>query len=146
MAQSDADKWNARYSDRGEVNDSPVSFLVDNVHRLGAGKALVLAAGTGRNAVYLAEQGFDVAAVDVSRVGLDLCEELAKKRNVVLQTVCADLDSFDLGGSEYDLITKDLLLPAVAFSCHQASPQTRWPSTVPNILEDPRPSRHLRPT
>ena len=45
-------------------------------------EALVLAAGEGRNAVYLAKKGFDVVAVDISAKGLEKCSTLAR-RNVV---------------------------------------------------------------
>jgi SAM-dependent methyltransferase len=56
--------------------------------------------------VFLAECGFDVTALDVSEVGLAQCNELARSRGVSVETVCADLDDFDLGESRYDLITK----------------------------------------
>jgi SAM-dependent methyltransferase len=83
----------------------PVTFLVDAMPRLRIGSALVLAAGEGRNAVYLAQQGFDVTAVDVSARGLEKCRALARDRSVEVRTVVADLDTFDLGRSRWDLIT-----------------------------------------
>ena len=106
MARSDADRWNARYAEQEETDSEPIPFLVDRAEDLGSGKALVLAAGTGRNAVYLGGQGFDVTALDVSSVGLEKCRRLADDRGVRIQTLCADLKAFDLGESEYDLITK----------------------------------------
>lgn len=106
MTQSDATKWNARYAETTTPETSPIPFLSENIHRLGSGRALVLAAGRGRNAVFLAECGFDVTALDVSKVGLAQCDELARSHGVSVETVCADLDEFDLGESRYDLITK----------------------------------------
>lgn len=105
MSESDAKKWNTRYASDAAPDTEPVPFLVDNIHRLGSGKALVLAAGQGRNAVYLAAHGFDVTALDVSQVGLSRCLDLARSRGVTLTTVCADLDTHDLGESAYDLVT-----------------------------------------
>jgi len=106
MSKADAEKWNARYAEPSDSSDeSPVPFLVESVDQLGSGKALVLAAGRGRNAVFLAEQGFDVTALDVSEKGLEQCQALAATRGVHLMTVTADLDDFDLGTANYDLIT-----------------------------------------
>ena len=105
MSQSDAEKWNARYSERRPSDTEPIPFLADHIHLLGSGKALVLAAGCGRNAVYLAHCGFSVTALDISAVGLERCRQLAASGGVALDTLCADLDDFELGTQEYDLIT-----------------------------------------
>jgi len=106
VAESDADKWNARYANAESTDTEPIPFLCEHITGLGTGRALVLAAGRGKNAVYLAEQGFEVTALDVSSVGLLLCAALAESRGVPLTTLCADLDNHDLGESQYDLITK----------------------------------------
>lgn len=106
MARADDEKWDARYAEKQGIDGTPLPFLAENIDKLGSGKALVLAAGAGRNAIYLAEQGFRVSALDVSQVGLDLCRRLASEKGVSLQTIHADLESFDLGVSRYDLITK----------------------------------------
>lgn len=106
MSDKDAVKWNARYAEPGDSSEEiPIPFLVESLDQLGSGKALVLAAGRGRNAVFLAEQGFDVTALDVSEKGLEQCQALAEARGVRLKTVAADLDDFDLGKANYDLIT-----------------------------------------
>ncbi len=99
-------KWDRRYDKKAYVyGTAPVRFLKEQISRLGRGKALVLAAGEGRNAVYLAEQGFQVVAVDISKKGLTKCRQLAEQRGVKVETIVADLNSFDLGESQYDLIT-----------------------------------------
>ena len=105
MGHEDAQKWDERYAS-SEANTQPIPFLVDHVHELGSGSALVLAAGTGRNAVYLAQQGLDVTALDVSQVGLARCQKLASEREVRVTTVCTDLENHNLGEAKYDLITK----------------------------------------
>ncbi len=105
-AQDEAKRWDERY-DKGMYvyGKEPVVFLKQQIHRLGSGKALVLAAGEGRNAVYLAQQGFDVVAVDISAKGLEKCAALAQERGVEVETVVANLNDYDLGREQYDLIT-----------------------------------------
>lgn len=103
---STGERWDRRYSAEHFIYGvEPVVFLKDQTGRLGKGKALCLAAGEGRNAVYLAQQGFEVVAVDISQSGLEKCTELARGRGVAVQTVVADLREYDMGQSEYDLIT-----------------------------------------
>lgn len=98
--------WDRRYNREMYVyGKEPVRFLVDIIDRLRPGTALVLAAGEGRNAVYLAQRGFAVTAVDVSARGLAKCRALAVERGVQLTTVVADLDTFDIGKGRWDLIT-----------------------------------------
>jgi SAM-dependent methyltransferase len=105
-AQDEAKRWDERY-DKGMYvyGKEPVVFLEQQIDRLGSGKALVLAAGEGRNAVYLAQHGFDVVAVDISAKGLEKCSALARERGVEVETVVADLSDYDLGREQYDLIT-----------------------------------------
>ncbi len=99
-------KWETRYGAEGYVPDEePVPFLREHIETLSPGKALCLAAGSGRNAVFLAERGFAVTAVDISRRGLAWCTALAAKRGVEITAVEADLLSWDLGEGRYDLVT-----------------------------------------
>ena len=103
---SAAEKWDKRYSGEHYVYGvEPVSFLRENIKRFKKGRALVLAAGEGRNAVYLAEQGFDVLAVDISAEGLAKCRKLAEQKGVQVSTQVADLKTYGMGHYEYDLIT-----------------------------------------
>ena len=103
---SPAQMWDQRYAGEEYVfGKEPVEFLKNQVGRLGKGRALCLAAGEGRNEVFLAQQGFAVVAVDISAKGLEKCQALAKERGVQLQTVVADLRSWNLGVAQYELIT-----------------------------------------
>ena len=70
------------------------------------GAALDLACGAGRHAVWLAEQGFRVTAVDSSPVALAKTQSLARERNVtvICQQVDLEKDSVDFGHEVYDLI------------------------------------------
>ena len=99
-------KWDARYGAADyEPNTTPVPFLASCALELEAGKALCLAAGAGRNAVFLAEHGFAVTAVDISARGLEWCRRLAEQRNVEVETVEADALSFDAATEQWDLVT-----------------------------------------
>ncbi len=70
--------------------------------QLRPGTCLCLAEGQGRNAVWLAEQGFAVTAVDQSAVGMGQAQELAASKSVTVETEVADLAIFDLGQDRWD--------------------------------------------
>jgi SAM-dependent methyltransferase len=69
-----------------------------------AGRALDVCAGQGRNAVFLAIQGWDVAAVDVSDEGLAIARRGAERAGVHIRTVLSSNDVFDFGAAQWDLI------------------------------------------
>jgi tellurite methyltransferase len=92
-------KWNAKYRE-GYYPTDPAG-IVKEFSRLAPGrKALDIAAGSGRHALFLAQQGFDVEAVDISEEGL----ALAAAAHPGIRTICADLDVFDIAAARYDLI------------------------------------------
>ncbi len=100
------EKWESRYRAADfEPNREPVPFLAAEARRLKPGRALCLAAGAGRNAVFLAELGFAVTAVDIAPAGLAWCRRLAAERGVEVETVAADVLSFDAGADSWDLVT-----------------------------------------
>jgi tellurite methyltransferase len=104
--ESEAERWDRRYDREAYIyGKEPVAFLRQQIDRLGSGKALDLAMGEGRNAVFLAEQGFDVTGVDISKVAIAKAERLAAERGTHLQGVVADLGSYELGEERYHLIT-----------------------------------------
>ena len=67
-------------------------------------RALDLACGAGRNAVYLAERGWDVAACDISLEGLRRAQALARERGVQLRLFCQDLSTVRLPAEHFDLV------------------------------------------
>jgi 2-polyprenyl-3-methyl-5-hydroxy-6-metoxy-1,4-benzoquinol methylase len=79
-------------------------FLVLMQSKLPVGKVLCLAEGEGRNAVWLAQQGNDVTAVDLSKVGLQKAQLLAETKGVKINTVHADLAEYDIGIEQWDVI------------------------------------------
>ncbi len=102
---SDRIKWNEKYRRQG-YPDTPAAVVKEFCGRAPGRRALDLAAGTGRHALFLAEQGFRVDAVDISDEGL---AHLAG-RNSAIRIVCADLDGFDITPNRYDLIVDVLYL------------------------------------
>jgi len=98
-------KWDDRYSQSGEEGLKPPSFsLINFLDRLPEGKALDLACGMGRNAIYLAGKGYKVDAVDNSPVAIEKGRAFALKAGARVNFICADLSSFKITPNKYDLI------------------------------------------
>lgn len=77
----DATHWDTRYAAADLVwSAGPNATVVALTAGLAPGRVLDVAAGEGRNAIWLAEQGWDAVAVDFSRVGLDRAERIAAQR------------------------------------------------------------------
>lgn len=74
-----------------ESGFEPAQFLVENIELLPKGRALDVAMGAGRNAIYLAKMGFDVEGVDVSPEAVNTALESARKAGVTIRTQVADL-------------------------------------------------------
>ena len=95
--------WDERYSaDEYAYGKAPNRFLEENFSSIPKGKVLSLAEGEGRNAVFLAKQGYSVTAVDGSAVGLKKAERLAAENNVRIECIQADLAEFDLGQNKWE--------------------------------------------
>lgn len=96
--------WDQRYSEDGfAYGTAPNDFLKTECHRIPkGGRVLCLAEGEGRNAVFLAQQGFAVTAIDQSAVGLQKAKDLAAKYGVDISTVVADLSEYDLDCNSWD--------------------------------------------
>jgi 2-polyprenyl-3-methyl-5-hydroxy-6-metoxy-1,4-benzoquinol methylase len=78
----DISGWNERYRSKERAGEDlqtePTKLVVKAAQNLSPGKALDLACGTGRNAIWLAREGWDVTAVDGARAALEILEERAK--------------------------------------------------------------------
>jgi SAM-dependent methyltransferase len=103
--EDDRRQWDQVYSGRNYVfGKAPSEFLKDHINRLPVGKALDIAMGEGRNAVYLAEKGFQVDGVDLSEVALKKGRRLARENHVVINTINADLNTYTIKPESYDVI------------------------------------------
>ncbi|BBO75766.1 SAM-dependent methyltransferase [Desulfosarcina widdelii] len=99
MAEKDRKKWDAKYLER-LGNSEPSSVLEKYWSLAPVGKALDIACGNGRNSIFLADKGFVVDAVDISKVATD---QLAGRHSNI-NVICTDLDTWDIQPDRYDLI------------------------------------------
>jgi SAM-dependent methyltransferase len=97
--------WEQRYgTDEYLFGTEPNEFLRDSVPVLPAGSVLCLAEGEGRNAVFLAECGFDVHSVDLTEAGVAKTRRLAERRGVKVDAAVGDLADFPIGTARWDVI------------------------------------------
>ena len=102
--------WDERYATEGWPTD-PDPLLVQLVADLAPGAALDLGCGTGRNAVWLAQHGWDVTGVDSSTVGLAQANERAQQTGCALTTIAADLASYATAGTYQLVVLANMHLP-----------------------------------
>jgi SAM-dependent methyltransferase len=110
----DATAWNERYRDQELVwSAGPNQFVAEVCADLPPGRAIDLAAGEGRNAIWLAERGWHATAFDFSDVAIDKARQLAARRGVDITAQVADLTVTELPDGAYDLVLVAYLqLPA----------------------------------
>lgn len=100
-----ANEWDERYRQGRTMPDEPAALLVENLSLLPkGGKALDIAMGTGRNALYLASLGFRVTGIDLSAVAVKKCRQKAERLGLPIEALVADLERSPLPTEEYDLI------------------------------------------
>jgi SAM-dependent methyltransferase len=96
---ADRQRWNKKYAQKDTQPILPSGVLSKFYQLAPSGRALDLAAGNGRNACFLAQRGYVVDAVDISEIAL---KQYPRRPN--LHPICADLDTFDISPSTYQLI------------------------------------------
>ncbi|WP_024954479.1 class I SAM-dependent methyltransferase [Sulfurospirillum arcachonense] len=103
MAQKDKIKWNKKYKETPSLLEKkePSKKLTQILHKVKGKKALDVASGAGRNSIYLALNGFEVEAIDISQIALD---ELDKKAFQNITCKLVDLDEYEVPKNSYDLI------------------------------------------
>lgn len=99
-------RWDGFYSriDLDSDRWQPNALLVETVRGREPGRALDVGAGQGRNALHLAERGWRVTALDISRVGIQLIDRQARARGLEVDTRRVDARHFELGIECWDLI------------------------------------------
>ena len=106
--REDAERyWDERYraEDEAVPDRGPAQFLVEQRHLLPpGGRALDVAMGVGRNALYLASLGYEVTGIDVSGVAVERCRQEAARRGLRIEAVQADLESYQLPRAAYDIV------------------------------------------
>lgn len=101
----DSTEWDERYRQAEWVwSLAPNRFVAEHLAGLSPGRALDLACGEGRNALWLARQGWRVTAVDFSEVALDKGRERAAKDGLELDWLAADLTAYLPEPGGFDLV------------------------------------------
>jgi SAM-dependent methyltransferase len=112
-AAVDRESWDQRHRRREFLTTLAANrFLVETVAAFEPGRALDLAAGQGRNAVWLAEQGWTVTAVEWSGVAVERGRRLAEHRGVYVEWIVADLREWRPPPSAFDLVLVAYLHPS----------------------------------
>lgn len=92
-------------SDVHEKGHAPAPFLADNIEFLPRGRALDIAMGAGKNAIYLAKMGFEVEGIDISPEVITVALESAKESSVTIKAHVADLEKdFHVEAEAYSVI------------------------------------------
>lgn len=111
MADGDRDRWNSKYESAVPastvVPDDWLLECIEVISRRDPGtkleRALDLACGLGHNSIWLAQNGWDVDAVDVSDRGLQVADEVARANRARVQWIAADIDSWRPEIPGYDI-------------------------------------------
>lgn len=106
-SEEDRSQWDKKYKTKTYIfGKEPALFLKEHVNLLPVGKALDIAMGEGRNAIYLAKKGFIVEGVDISEVALQKAKMLARDNNVTskLLAINADLNTYTIKSDYYEVI------------------------------------------
>jgi SAM-dependent methyltransferase len=96
--------WNEVFTNRQGREFPHNTFLAEMIKGRKPGKALDIGIGEGRNALFLASQGWEVTGFDISDVGVKSAREAAQKRGLKLEAVVDDADRFDYGRQRWDLV------------------------------------------
>ncbi|CQR73520.1 Tellurite methyltransferase [Sporomusa ovata DSM 2662] len=110
MFRDPAPFWNKFFSDRIKEIPFFVEFpdenLVSYFHKgfLTKGKVLEFGCGNGRNAIFFAQQGCTVDAIDISNVSIEWGKELALKYKANINFTCKSVYDLDLAINTYDII------------------------------------------
>ena len=100
-----SDQWNRRYSEKEPGEPSPPSTVLrETIQNLRPSRALDLAAGDGRNTLYLAERGWDVTAVDFSSVAVERGRKFSERLGLPVQWEIRDLTRYVPKDAPYDLV------------------------------------------
>jgi SAM-dependent methyltransferase len=101
-----SETWDERYAHGKYSSAAPHKLLIESAEKLKAGRALDLACGTGRHALFLAEKGWNVTAIDNSAVGIEIAKHRAAEKKLTIDFRVADLEKgeFPIEENAYDLI------------------------------------------
>ena len=105
MSKQIKNQYDSFYSLKGSMyeDNGPLEIVTRLIDYIDKGKVLDIGGGEGRNALYLAEQGFEVTVTDLSGVGLDKLQSFAKEKNLNIATKASDVLVEEIKG-KYDAV------------------------------------------
>ena len=102
---AEAERWNEVYAREGHLfTKAPNAFLVEVAETLPPGRALDIGMGQGRNAIWLAERGWDVTGLDISGEGVRQARAFPGVVRRVIRVVEQPAEEFAMGEGEWDLV------------------------------------------
>jgi 2-polyprenyl-3-methyl-5-hydroxy-6-metoxy-1,4-benzoquinol methylase len=146
MPESDRQKWNDKYlaSSGPATQPSPLITALEP-HLPETGRALDIAGGAGRHAIWLARRGLQATLVDVAQAGLRIAEQRAAETGVSLTTLELDLEQAAFPAGPWDLLLSSHYLQRSLFPLYpeQLSPGgilICLQPTLTNLERHPKPS------
>lgn len=123
--------WNDRYAKKDLVwSAGPNELFATEIRSLKPGKAVDVACGEGRNAIWLAEQEWNVTAIDFSDVAIEKGRQIAAKRDVIVNWIAEDVSTWKLPKYEFDLV-------AVLYLHTTIREREQW---LKNVIDSVKPS------
>ena len=104
MSVQDQEKWDRKFAEGSHQGAEPAALLRQWLPRCPSGKALDVACGAGANAIYLAQAGYSVDAIDISTTGLRRAEKSAKEKGLLINWIQHDLERPYPFDTDYSLI------------------------------------------
>lgn len=103
--RAEIERWNRILTaEKPTFNVKPNAFLVEMAKGRKPGSALDVGMGQGRNAIWLAQQGWDITGFDPAEKAVALAQDTARKLGVHLKTEVKGIEDFDFGYRRWDLI------------------------------------------
>ena len=97
-------RWDQRYL-KGASLREPSPLLVESAHLLPTvGRALDVAMGAGRHALFLAARGLEVIGVDISPVAVEICRREAARLGLPITAICADVTTYPIPQEAFDVV------------------------------------------
>ena len=146
MPESDRQKWNHKYlASTGPATQASLLITALEPHLPETGRALDIAGGAGRHAIWLARRGLQVTLVDVAQAGLRIAEQRAAETGVSLTTLELDLEQAAFPAGPWDLLLSSHYLQRSLFPLYpeQLSPGgilICLQPTLTNLERHPKPS------
>lgn len=105
MSDTEREHWDQRYRTEGVRSTEPATFLVEVANRFPEhSRILDVGGGSGRNAIWLAQHGYEVTIADISAPGLELAQAAAAEAEVSVQTIVMDFDIDPIPPGPWDVI------------------------------------------